>query len=224
MNIKSLIRALVVGASLAATSAFANSVNIVDLSNDGNTTGGNGDGGEFLAITSDNGTFVTFCLEEFVKVHFGPTYTYDISSRAFSGGGDAHDPVGAGPAGDPISVGTAWLYTQFIKGTLVGPNGSGSYFTNHDVNAGLLQQAFWNLEDEFAYKNNPYVKLVTDLFGDAGARATYTGSTVRVINLWGPNHTDVQSMLIYVPDSGMTATLLALGLVSLAAFRRKAKA
>ena len=61
------------------------------------------------------------------------------------------------------------------------------------------------------------------MFGNTGAFETVgADSKVKVMNLWGINdRKDVQSMLIYVPDSGMTAVLLGLGLLSLAAVRRK---
>lgn len=226
MNLKSILCSALLGASLTATSLFANSVYIANTHNDGvipdNTTGGSG---EFLAITSHNGTFLTFCLERFVNITPEQSYTYTIAPRAYAGGADAHDPVGAGPAGDPISQGTAWLYEQFIKGTLVAP--SGSYFdaATRDFNAGQLQKAFWMLEDEMG-GTNYYVDLVKGIFGNTGAYLSVAGySKVQAMNLWRKNTDgsirDFQSMLIYVPDSGMTAALLGLGLLSLAAFRRK---
>ena len=42
------------------------------------------------------------------------------------------------------------------------------------------------------------------------------------MNIWDARtQADVQSQLVFVPDSGMTAALLALGVLSLLAFRRK---
>lgn len=218
MKLTNLLRVLGLSAALSTSSLFANTVTITDTAFDGG-----GDGGEFLAVTSANGTFYTFCLENFVHVGLPGTYTYTVSSRAFSGGPDAHDPVGAGPAGDPISAGTAWLYEQFFKGTLIDSDGVGNYSDNRSINAGLLQKAFWTLEDEYNYGSNYYVTLAVNHFGSyAAAAATAPASAkVKAMNLWGANGKDVQSQLVYVPDSGMTAALLALGLLSLAAFRRK---
>ena len=70
---------------------------------------------------------------------------------------------------------------------------------------------------------NYYVGLAASHFGSlALAKADITSSsTVKVLNIWGKNGEDIQSQLIYVPDSGMTAALLGLGLISLAAFRRR---
>jgi hypothetical protein len=116
---------------------------------------------------------------------------------------------------DNLSRGTAYLYAQFVQGTLAG------YLANHDVNAGLLQKAFWMLEDELTYDNsNPYIALVEGVFG-ASVKNDYNGASVKVMNIWNANRVDKQSQLIMVPDSGMTALLLGLGLLSLAAFRRK---
>ena len=211
---KTLLSTLLIGASLSTASVFANTAKIYDTPYDGDFNGG-----EFRAETSANGTFYTFCLEKTVHVAFKTTYNYTISGRAFSGGPDLHD---AAP-GDKLSVGTAYLYEQFFKGTLVDSDGSGNYTDNHDFNAGLLQKAFWILEDESSDNGaNYYVNLVKGLFGNVAAFNNVSGSKVKVMNLWEVNTgADVQSQLVYVPDGGMTAALLGLGVLSLAAFRRK---
>jgi hypothetical protein len=218
------LKALILGAAFSAGSLFANTVTMHNTPFDGIVDAG---GGEYKAVTDNNGTFLTFCLEAqvHVDVNFNTLYSYTISNRAFAGGGDKHDPTGpgSGPDGDPISQGTAWLYTQFVKGTLVDSDGVGNYNNeNHDLNAGLLQKAIWALEDENFYTigTNYYANLALT----HGGFATYTGTDVKVMNLWtiSQDHVeDVQSMLVYVPDSGMTVALLGLGLLSLAAFRRK---
>jgi len=207
MKIRSLLASLVIGAGLTASSLFANSVTINYTGIDGGLSGG-----EFKAITSDNGTFLTFCLEEHVGVAYGTPYTYTID----------------GPnillLGGKISQGTAWLYQAFRAGTLLdgSTNGVGSYFdANRYTSAGLLQQAFWDLEGQGTFSNY-YVNLVTTQFGSlANAELDYTGTKVAVLNLWGPNHQDIQSQLFLVPDGGVTTALLGLGLLSLALFRRK---
>jgi hypothetical protein len=211
--------ALAIGTMLTA-SAFANTVKMYNTSNDGVP---DAQGGEFWAVTDAHGSFYTFCLERYVHIGFTETYTYDINSRAFGANVDHHDPVGAGAAGDPISRGTAYLYEQFVKGALMDSDGSGSYWDRHDLNAGLLQKAFWTLEDEYDFGPNPYVSLVKSLFGNQGAFASYTGSAVRVMNLWGKNRKDIQSQLIYVPDAGATTLLLIAGLVCIAAFRHRVR-
>jgi hypothetical protein len=242
LKLKSLISSLLAGLSIGFGSLFANTVFIGDSLFDGlggiNNQGAAG--GEFAALATDNGTlrlntaFTTFCLENFIHIQTNRSYTYTIDSRAMSGGTDNHDLPG-NPAGDALSRGTVYLYTAFTKNQLPdhlsGSMPVGSYLDNHDRNAGLLQQAIWTLEDEYNYNKkqfhyglgyNPYLDLVYNLFGVAGAYETATSGSVKVLNLWGPNGKDIQSLLVYVPDNGMTAVLLGMGLLGLAAFRRKA--
>lgn len=205
MKIKSLLISLALGAGLTASSLFANSVVLTSTGFNGGP--GSDLAGEFLATTSDNGSFITFCLEEFVHVDLDKAYSYTL------GGPIVLDQ------GDTISEGTAWLYESFIKGTLVGyaPDDA-----THNTNAGVLQKAFWTLEDEFDWSPNAYVDLAVAHFGSlAAAKADYTGSTVEVMNLWGPEREDVQSVLHLVPDSGVSVALLGLGMLSLAFVRRK---
>lgn len=239
LKLKSLSFALLTCLTLGHLSA--NSVHIGDSLFDGiggkNNQGAQG--GEFVATVLDNGTlakdisFVTFCLENFVNIQPGRIYNYTIDSRAMSGGPDTHDLAG-NPAGDALSNGTVFLYTAFVKNQLpdhlAGTTPVGNYLDNHDRNAGLLQQAIWTLEDEYNYNKpafhydlnyNPYLELVYGLFGIAGAYENSTGGSVRVLNLWDSKGRDVQSLLVFVPDSGATAVLTGLGLLSLAAFRRK---
>lgn len=205
MKLNTLIRSAFIGAALTASSLFANTV-VIDT-----TAYSYGSGGEFLAQTSNNGDFLTFCLEKDVFFSEGVQYYYDIHENTVLS------------ANDVISKGTAYLFSNFSKGTL------GGYFgPDRLANAGLLQKAIWMLEGDLTYDNsNPYIALVEGIFG-ANATSNVGSSSVKVMNVWnnynpqtGTYSGDKQSMLIRVPDSGMTALLLGLGLLSLAAFRRK---
>ncbi len=221
-----LICAWSLGSVFLTAGVFANTARMHNTFNDGLV---DQRGGEFLAVTDANGSFYTFCLEREVSLGFTETYTYDIGDRAIGANVDKHDPLGAGAAGDPLSQGTAYLYEQFSKGLLGDSDGSGSYWDRHDLNAGLLQRAFWTLEDERDFGANPYLAMVTALFGAEGAYESYTGSSVRVMNLWGLKGKDIQSQLIYVPedelvyvpDHGATSLLLATGLGFLVASRAR---
>jgi len=215
MKLTALVRSLVLGAALSAGGLFANTVTLT-------STGFNGglNGGEFKAVTSQDGTFITFCIEKTVTVSLGSSYSYTISPVAQSGGLDTHS---AGP-GDPISAGTAWLYEQLRAGTLISAAGPGLYAAAHNFNAGQLQKAFWDLEDEAADVGNFYVALAVSHFASLSQNAyadAGPGSRVQAMNIWTSSHGDVQSQLILVPDSGITVALLGLGLLSLAALRRK---
>ncbi|RXK52929.1 VPDSG-CTERM sorting domain-containing protein [Oleiharenicola lentus] len=205
MKLNSLLSSLVLGATLSTGSVLANTV-VVDT-----TPFSYGNGGEFLAQTSNHGDFLTFCVEKNVFFTEGANYYYNIDENTVLSQGDV------------ISKGTAYLFNAFSRGTLAG------YFgPNRLANAGLLQNAFWMLEGDLTYDNsNPYIALVEGIYGP-NVMSDVGSSNVKVVNIWnnynaqtGVYSGDKQSMLIRIPDSGMTALLLGLGLLSLVAFRRK---
>ena len=125
--------------------------------------------------------FVSRTAEYIGQPPSGP-YTYTINTGAVEGGGpgggaNAIDPNTGLPM-DNISLGTAWLFSQFSAGTLTLDNGSGSYFdTNRLANAGELQQAIWYLEDENNGVNNGYVSLAETALGTdlTGVKADSNG-------------------------------------------------
>jgi len=121
-----------------------------------------GDGGEFnavpnAALLSVNPTltgysaatanlaagpvnFQTFCVETLEYFTPGDTYNVIINNETI--------PDDQFPSGNPITMGTAWLYSQFAAGTLSGydyTEGSGRIAT-----AGDLQQAIWYLQGDVA--------------------------------------------------------------------------
>lgn len=115
-----------------------------------------GRGGEFRAVSSGLGTFQTFCLETSETMAFDTLYAYNMNSGAVRGNGgatavDPHD--GISPM-DPVSIGTAWLYSQFRAGTLAGYGA-----VDRLTDAGNLQKAFWFLEGEVGGVNNGWVAL-----------------------------------------------------------------
>jgi hypothetical protein len=110
-----------------------------------------GVGGEFTAVTSGLGAFQTFCIEyneEFVP---GNTFDYNKNTGSVAGGVSGQDATDShtGLTMDNVSIGTAWLYSQFRAGTLT-DNSANNYFTsgNRQSNAGILQNAIWFLEGE----------------------------------------------------------------------------
>lgn len=128
----------------------------------------NGQGGEFDATATGFGNFITFCIEhnENIGLPSGP-YNYRINSGAVKGGvsGATTTDVNTGFSMDNISLGTAWLYSQFAAGTLTQPDGTGSYFgASRFANAGALQDAIWYLEGEGG-ANNGYVTLASTAAG-----------------------------------------------------------
>jgi hypothetical protein len=190
--------------------------------------------------------FQTFCLEYNEYVSSGGIYDAAISLGSIYGGvagGVDPDGLGPKPKTDPISVGTAYLYTLFATGMLTGYdyiNGDG-----RESSAVTLQKAIWYLEDEISLtqtqKNNNIfltgaIGAITK-FGDGtgigmgGAKANNDFNIYHVgaLNLWGGSSTPKQDQLIMlqppvkVPDGGATLALLGLALSALGRLRRAAR-
>jgi len=166
------------------------------------------------------GTFQSFCLEGGTDIDGYPTtYNADLNTNAVGGG------PGAPPAGDPVSVGTGWLYMQFATGTLAGYNWSGSSRLD---SAFALQKTIWWLEGETGLQPaNIFTTAVLNQFGSmAGAMANGGWNYgVYALNLWTLNgRVDAQDFLVFVPDGGATLMLLGGALMGLGALRRKFRA
>jgi hypothetical protein len=185
-----------------------------------------GDGGEFNAVTTGLGSFATFCLEtsEYIGQPPSGPYTYTINTGAVPGdaGAGATDPNTGLPM-DNISIGTAWLYSQFRAGTLTLDTGTGSYFdANRLANAGELQNAIWYLEDEGG-QNNGYVALaeealdLTAIQVKADSNGAYGVVALDLFNLAGSPAQDQLAMVpsyTVVPEPS-TVALIALGVGAL---------
>ncbi len=208
--LKKLILAILLAAATTAPSTFAATVSLSDIPNAGSTGGG-----EFRAVTTDHGTFRTFCLEAVQGINLETPYKYTISDSAQS-------------QGDPLSLATAWLYNEFLNGTLAGIVGgalSGLYIqSNEDANA--LQNAIWYLEGEGG-ANNAYAQKAVATVGNGDANGAYG---VHVMNVWssidprtGRVTGDKQDQLIRVPDGGTTLALLgmSMGFVAFASRRMR---
>jgi hypothetical protein len=193
----------------------------------------NGNGGEFNALTTGLGDFATFCIEaqEHIGQPPGGPYTYTINTGVVSSGlgNDAIDPHTGLPM-DNISLGTAWLYSQFRAGALTLDAGTGSYFdANRLAQAGELQNAIWYLEDEGG-QNNGYVALAETVLGktEAQVKADSSGAYgVVALNLFDANGNRAQDQLaitrepIPVVPEPSTLALIALGIGALGLARQR---
>jgi hypothetical protein len=152
-----------------------------------------------------NGTFQTFCLEAFEHVYSNATYTAVLNDKAINGG--------VGAAGDPLSVGAAWLYYEFAKGTLTGYDYSDTG-VGREPSADALQKAIWALEEESGGSiNTTYNTMLVGKFGTiANAKLDNMGQYgVKVLNLY-EGTTLRQDVLVLVPVPGaMLLGFLGLG-------------
>ncbi len=177
-----------------------------------------GRGGEFTAVvtgdpipyfgystsTSTSNSFETFCIEE-TEV-FYPTPPYNVTYYVTLNGKAVQGGTGS-DAGDPLSVGAAYLYDKFATGTLTGYRYGGTA-TERRTDAGNLQTALWWLEDEVTLADplaNPFLHLLgNDLTALTAAKTNNELYPVKVMNLWiNSNGTGyAQDMLVRVPLPG----------------------
>lgn len=166
--------------------------------------------------------FQTFCLEGNESAGYGWSDA-SLSDGAVGGGFSGGNP-------DPICLGTAWLYSEFAKGVLVGYDYTAA---GRQASALDLQKTIWWLEGEMADPGalNPFRNAVMGLANytdDAGLNNVYNVLVVNMTSIpkpgaAGPAGQPVlkQSMLVMVPDGGMTLALLGGALFGLGVMRRK---
>ena len=141
------------------------------------------------------GTFQTFCVEEQEYIYpYSATYTVVFSDNAVNGG------VGGGPQGDPISIGTAYLYHEFATGTLAGYDYANTGVGRH-TSAAELQNAIWYLEQEGGSISVAYQNLLTANVGAnlAAWQADNNGKYgVKVLNMYDSAGNQGQDQLVCI--------------------------
>lgn len=101
-----------------------------------------------LSLGEDSDGFETFCLERNEYYKSGKTYDVALNDGSIKGGIDGQDPPGSNY--DPLDPMTAYLYNEFITGSLNGYDyGTGSGRVD---SANALQRVIWYIEDEFSTK------------------------------------------------------------------------
>lgn len=154
-------------------------------------------------VVSAGNPFLAFCLEysEHITLSNNQGYYVNVSNQAINGGG--------GPNPDPVSLVTAYLYSQYRAGT--NPN-----VPTTPTGAANLQNAIWWMEQELGNDATAATTggaaLITYAKGqlglgaltDAALRATDANGAygVRVLNVYSnPQLTSLnQDMLAMVPE------------------------
>jgi hypothetical protein len=252
-----IVAAISAPCMLLATNLFAGVTTTLDLSPSGYRDP-NSSGGEFTAIVSGgannfvanynskatasvNGTtgFQTFCIEISASFQPGNTYNTSVSPVMVTGQGTTA----------AISVGTAYLYSQFAQGKLSGFT-YGTTGTGRELSDDQLQDAIWYLQGEIGTSGNsitsdslytfnattdPFVTLVDNMFGASTALEsdlTYGNIFgVQALNLTSTDQNGKtvynQDQLVYCPVpepstlAAGAALLLPLGLSAVRALRKK---
>jgi hypothetical protein len=144
------------------------------------------------------GTFQSFCLEAQEHIYPNTTHAVVFNDRAINGG--------VGPNGDPLSLGTAWLYHAFQNGTLVGYDYADA--VDRHASAAALQNTIWWLEDEAVDpgNGNAFRQMVYAQFQDPKAD-NHGQFPVAVLNLYAQGHAGDpaylrQDALVCVPVPG----------------------
>jgi hypothetical protein len=183
--------------------------------------------------TDANGYFDTFCLELDESVNINNSFNVNINTRAIGGGTDLGEPA---IPGDPLSAQTAYLFSEFCRGTLVNYNFNETSTGITDSNgllrsetARALQLAIWALEDEissvFGYSNNGVndaaIEQLAQDYIDLANASGWTGlGNVRVLNFYNFSGGLVQDVLACIPLPA-AGPLAGLGLAVVIGRRRR---
>jgi len=157
--------------------------------------------------------FQTFCLETSEFFSPGNAYNVAVSDKIMYNAGQFL------PNGEPLTLGTAWLYSEFAAGTLSGYNytqGGGRIAT-----AGNLQQAIWYLQGEVGslvnggadgtYFYNTAQTALSALSENISDPANGAYGVVALNLTDGSNNDQDQLMIVPAPEPGV----LSLGLLAL---------
>lgn len=176
------------------------------------------DGGQFTAwVNGDTSTaFQTFCIE--TQNTFSPNGVYNYVLQQ-----DTHNVP---PGATPLKLGTAWLFSQFAAGTLAG-------YTGTSLQAGELQAALWYFQTQ-VFPNNDFLTWGNGTPGTGLGFDSYTKLAIDTLgaNVLDPSagaygvsviHLENGQDWLAVPDGGVTAMLLGMGMLSLGWVRRMVK-
>ncbi|MFN0138261.1 MAG: hypothetical protein ACKVS9_19325 [Phycisphaerae bacterium] len=186
----------------AAPIASAGSMTVVVGDSYGSSTGGEFNltpsGLPFTPVSYSGGaSFESFCIERSEHISIGGTYHVDVTTEARNGGNGGGSP-------DPLDPLTAYLYSQFVKGSLVdyAYDVSGGAAAR-EASANALQDVIWYIEQEQGATWTLGDNSLRDRFyQDAVANSNGSINDVRVLNLYADaGHTDFhQDQLVRIPE------------------------
>lgn len=236
-NLRYATACLILGLILVAVPAMSYNGQVKTVGGSGYGPYQTGLGGEFtLGVLSpdllwilDNGyvpglsknvagitnSFQTFCLEGSEHIYSNTTYNVVLSDKAIYGG--------VGASGDPISLGTAWLYRLFATGGL---DSYGYDYTNPGrsssagglpASAGELQDAIWWLEGEqgivYTAANSFMLAVVNEFGSELAAKKDASGAYgVGVLNMYSLDGNRRQDQLVLTAAVPEPPVLLLLGI------------
>jgi len=164
----------------------------VELGSYGTTGGGEfkvelGSGWSFSPayLEYDKG-FESFCVEKNEHIRFSTEYYVKISTVAILGGVSGQEPPGSGQ--DPLDEKTAYLYQQFVSGSLKGYD-YGDTGVGRVTSANALQHVFWYIEGEESTAEGGWAigdhSLMDMFYQDALNNAAGMGiGSVRIMNVY----------------------------------------
>jgi hypothetical protein len=184
--VKQLCALVGVACLLATTSGFAT------ISYNGTYTGTlslNLAYGDAINVDSSGlGTFTSFCLNNQVYANSGQTYNYVSSDTVVPGN------IG-GPVPNYVTLGTAWLYSQFTAGILSG------YTYGNAGSANDLQAAIWYLQGSAGGVDNYFVTDAGNALGAGSITNAADGAYgVFALTLTDANQNYAQPVLGMVPE------------------------
>jgi hypothetical protein len=187
-----------IGAASLLAAATASATISYNGTYSGTLTVGAGYGDTINVASSGLGDFTSFCLNSSVYAYSGTTYNY-VSS-------DTITPANSGGPAN-VTLGTAWLYSQFRFGILSG------YTYGNATSANLLQQAIWYFQGSAGAAANSFVTLAESAVGSSAAFNANGGTyPVFALTLTDPNNevdTYAQPILGMVPGVPEPSTIVA---------------
>ncbi len=163
-------------------------------------------------------SFQTFCLELNQTVTPGQNYEVRVNTEIITGA----------PGLNTVADETAWLYTQFRRGTLSGYDYSTGPLSSRGEHANSLQLAIWFFQDQLAPASSRFNAFMNDALAQQWAseaqNSGFVNRNVRALNVGDigadPQNWARQDMLTLIPlPTG--GGLAAAGLFGLAAIRRR---